>query len=138
MTISRSQKILLVAFTLGVSKLIHWKRKIYFKRLNSLLKRNRSGNVQRDRQNILAELDRLPEWTFKSMFRVDRETFEELLKKISPILQEPDDNATEMASRNVKKSKGSTISNRIKLLATLRFSHESLIDFLRRILSRIC
>jgi hypothetical protein len=66
----------------------------------------------------MAELDNLPDYVFKSMFRVDKETFESILAKIEPNMPALD---PEMAKRGVKGSKGAPIGNRIKLMATLRF-----------------
>ena len=129
MTISkakRTRKIITLGFTLGVVVLKHWKRKILFKRLNNSVKRNRSGNVHHDRQSILEEIDRLPDHLFKTMFRVDKETFAEILAKVNsaPVLK-PDEKQSDVSERmstiNVKNKKGSSISNKIKLMATLRF-----------------
>ena len=56
---------------------IHWKRKTYLKQLNSLSKKiDRDGNIYRDRENMFREINVFPDYIFRSMFRVDRSTFE--------------------------------------------------------------
>ena len=116
---------LLVLINAVCTATIHWKRKAYFKQLNSLSKKiDRDGNIYRDRENMLREINAFPDYIFRSMFRVDRSTFEEILSKITPNLasnSDIDPLSKEMAARSVKGGQGSALSPRIKLLATLRF-----------------
>ena len=75
---------LLVLINAVCTATIHWKRKAYFKQLNSLSKKiDRDGNIYRDRENMLREINAFPDYIFRSMFRVDRSTFEEILSKIT-------------------------------------------------------
>ena len=39
-----------------------------------------------EREAVLEEIDNLPDYIFKSMFRLDRETFNEVLEAISPCM----------------------------------------------------
>ena len=116
---------LLVLINAVCTATIHWKRKAYFKQLNSLSKKiDRDGNIYRDRENMLREINAFPDYIFRSMFRVDHSTFEEILSKITPNLasnSDIDPLSKEMAARSVKGGQGSALSPRIKLLATLRF-----------------
>ncbi len=48
-----------------------------------IIKRVRVGNKRRDRSLVLEEISTLPEYVFKSMFRMDRTCFELLLEKLS-------------------------------------------------------
>jgi hypothetical protein len=78
---------LLILITAVCTATIHWKRKAYFKQLNSLSKKiDRDGNIYRDRENMIREINGFPDYIFRSMFRVDRTTFEEILTKITPNL----------------------------------------------------
>lgn len=84
----RRRKLLLVLITAVCTATNHWKRKIYAKQLNSLSKKlERDGNIFRDREEMLREINGFPDYIFRSMFRVDRTTFEEILTKITPHLE---------------------------------------------------
>jgi hypothetical protein len=100
----------LAALTGGLMQL--WKKK-------KVIKKVRRGNRRRDRSLVLQETENLPDYIFKSMFRMNRECFEMLLDKLSTYL--PPDATVEQARKQVKGSKGEPLSNRIKLLATLRY-----------------
>ena len=79
--------------------------------------RCRGVNVQRDRMGSLRNIESLPDYVFKMIFRLDKETFAEVLALIDPILVK---NRTK-GMANVKGNLGSTISSTLMLLATLRF-----------------
>ena len=84
----RRRKLLLVLITAVCTATNRWKRKIYAKQLNSLSKKlERDGNIFRDREEMLREINGFPDYIFRSMFRVDRTTFEEILTKITPHLE---------------------------------------------------
>ena len=51
----------------------------------------RRGNRRRDRGYALVEVDELSDSNFITMFRMDRESFERLLRLISPTLHESDE-----------------------------------------------
>ena len=59
----------------------------------------------------------LPDYIFKSMFRVDRTTFDEILVKVEEKLPPID---TDMAAKSVKGNKGQPLPTKVKLMATLR------------------
>lgn len=90
----------------------HWKKKKIFKRL-------RMGNLARDRETVQQEIDQLPHNVFKQMFRIDRTTFEEILRKIEPFVEAPTNES--MSRRQVSGCRGSLISTRMKLYCALRF-----------------
>ena len=74
----------------------------------------RRGNRRRDRGYAQVEVDELSDSNFITMFRMNRENFERLLRLISPILHESDEAMAMLSS-------GSTITKRTKLYATLRW-----------------
>jgi hypothetical protein len=76
------------------------------------------GNVYRNREDAEKTIDQLSDAYFTRMFRMNRESFDELLAKVSSHLQKKQET---YAVRNVKGKKGSTVSPRIMLYATLRF-----------------
>lgn len=88
-----------------------WKKK-------ALLRKVRRSNVFRNRQMILDEIKQLPSYYFKSMFRMDRNTFDILLTKVKPHLIESN---PDIAKRSVKNNHGEIVPIETKLLATLRY-----------------
>jgi len=97
------------------------KKKILKRRINlaKLAKRLRSGNVGRDREAALKEIDQLPEYVFKAIFRVSRDVFDQILNKISAHL--PSNPDLDHVVNNVEGKKGQTLPTKVKLLATLRY-----------------
>ena len=77
----------------------------------------REGNRFHDRASSIGNVDRLRDHEFKRLYRLDRPTFDDVLSKISPLLEKN----VSMASRNIRGNKGMTISPKIMLLSTLRF-----------------
>ena len=71
-------------------------------------------NHHRNRGFALEQMDRLDDATFKRMFRVDRQTFDEILYMIEPIMVERD-------AAKATNSSGSQISAKTRLAVTLRF-----------------
>ena len=71
-------------------------------------------NICRNRGFAIEQMDRLDPSTFKRMFRVDRYTFEEILEKISPFLDEKND-------QKAINSSGSPVTNKTRLTVTLRW-----------------
>jgi hypothetical protein len=94
-----------------------WLRKKLLKRLHY---QQRRGNVIRDRKACLEEIDTLPDYIFRQMFRMTRPMFTALLEKINTVLPDKGEQ-NEMASRNCKGSRGQPLGNKTKLYATLRF-----------------
>ena len=85
------------ATSIGVK---HYHRKRIFKKLknvNKLLSK-KCGNKKREREAVLREIDDLPDYIFKSMFRLDRETFSEVLEKISPFMHSSNPDAAAKTS----------------------------------------
>jgi hypothetical protein len=88
------------------------KRKLYIKRI-------RRGNISRNRVAAKDEIDALPDYVFRSMFRVDRVLFRKIMNDISQYMPVIDEVA---ANKSIKfNTLGQKITNEIKLLATLRF-----------------
>lgn len=77
-------------------------------------KKKRSKNVRRDRNFAVNTMDDLTAIEFKRMFRMDRDTFNELLEKITPELPI-------INGKMGENSSGSSISNKTKLACTLRW-----------------
>jgi len=71
-------------------------------------------NICRNRGFAIEQMDRLDLSTFKRMFRVDRCTFEEILEKITPFLDEKND-------QKAINSSGSAVTNKTRLAVTLRW-----------------
>lgn len=71
-------------------------------------------NICRNRGFAIEQMDRLDPSTFKRMFRVDRYTFEEILEKITPFLDEKND-------QKAINSSGSAVTNKTRLAVTLRW-----------------
>ena len=67
-------------------RLKHWKKDALRKQLrnNERKLRKRCGNRIRERQVVLQELRELPGYIFRSIFRVDLKTFDEIKEKIKP------------------------------------------------------
>jgi hypothetical protein len=116
----RARKILVLCTTICSVSAVSYVKKARRRQLAVLLKvrKVRDGNVARDRVEMLNEINGLPDYVFRSMFRVSRETFEEILTKIESKMPL---NGSVMAKNNVKGARGMGLSNRVKLLATLRF-----------------
>ena len=77
-------------------------------------KHERSRNRCRDRGYALGEVDELSDSNFSTMFRMNREGFEDLLSLIGPFMHETNETMAKMSS-------GSIISKRTRLHATLRW-----------------
>jgi len=75
--------------------------------------RRKTKNRHRNRGFAIEEFGTLNETLFKAMFRIDRRTFEELVTKLTPILQKNLVYATN--------SSGSSISINTRLAVTLRW-----------------
>ena len=117
----RARKILLLCTSIcSVGAARSYIKRARRKQLAVLLKARkiRDGNVARDRAAMLNEINGLPDYVFRSMFRVNRETFEEILTKIDSKMPVMD---VAYAQRNVEGCRGMPLTNRVKLLATLRF-----------------
>ena len=71
-------------------------------------------NHHRNRGFALEQMDRLDDTTFKRMFRVDRQTFDEILYMIEPIMVERD-------AAKATNSSGSQISAKLGLLLPYGF-----------------
>ena len=78
-------------------------------------------NRHRNRGFALLEMDLISIEEFKSMFRIDRLTFEELEEELDPILKKNEIMA--------KLSSGSTISTRTKLAVGLQISLHLFCNF---------
>ena len=79
----------------------------------------RDANKDRDRAAAIQEIDGLPDYIFRRMFRMTRPTFNALLKKINE--HYPESSSEDFIKKNVKDNNGQVLSNKTKLLATLRF-----------------
>ena len=64
--ISRRTKIHGIVALIAMKSTKHWLRKKLFRRLRTL--RN-TGNIARDREAKLKEIENLPDYVFRSMFR---------------------------------------------------------------------
>jgi hypothetical protein len=82
--------------------------------------RVKKGNFLRDRVNSLKTIDNLPDYVFKQMFRMTRETFKGVLDKVTEKLPTRDRQDT-FAKKNVKGNGGQPLDNKTKLYATIRF-----------------
>ncbi len=71
-------------------------------------------NIIRGRSNAVEQMDLLEPALFKRMFRVDKETFSELLDRIAPFMQQK--NLTK-----AQNSSGSPIVLKARLAVTLRW-----------------
>jgi hypothetical protein len=89
------------------------------KQAKVIKKTSRRGNFVRDRKSLITEIDLLPDYIFKQMFRMNRAVFQSVLDKINTVLRDRDDDV--MAIRNVKGKMGQSLGNKTKLYATLRF-----------------
>ena len=107
-------KVLKIGFVAAGLELVRflWKKKAICRRL-------RKGNRSRDRRAVIEEVDSLPEAIYKKMFRVDRDTFEAILEKVEEQLPSHRDPAR--VRMQVKGYSGQELSNRIKLMCTLRY-----------------
>jgi hypothetical protein len=105
-----------IAGVLACKKRWSWKRRMLVCYLHSLQRRGESRrrrgfslhvgrNICRNRGFAIEQMDRLDPSTFKRMFRVDRYTFEEILEKIMPFLDEKND-------QKAINSSGSAITNK--------------------------
>jgi hypothetical protein len=114
-----------VAAILSRKKPWSWKCRMvvsYFKSLQRRRERRRQRrisvraqrNICRNRGFAIEQMDRLDPSTFKRMFRVDRYTFDEILEKISPFLDEKND-------QKAINSSGSPVTNKTRLAVTLRW-----------------
>jgi hypothetical protein len=79
----------------------------------------RDANRGRDRAAAIQEIDGLPDYIFRRMFRMTRPTFNALLTKINE--RYPESSSADFIKKNVKDNNGQVLSNKTKLLATLRF-----------------
>ena len=75
--------------------------------------RRKSKNRHRNRGYAIDEFEHLSDTIFKNMFRIDKDTFEELLNQLRPYLQKN--------LRYATNSSGSSISVRTRLAVTLRW-----------------
>ena len=64
----RAAQIMRWSIALAETGMKLWKKK-------KILKRLRRGTVKRDREAVLEEMNELPNYVFKSMFRLDRSFF---------------------------------------------------------------
>ena len=76
-------------------------------------RRRRHRYRNRDRGFAIAQMENLDEKTFKKMFRMSKSTFNNLLEKVSPLLQVDEQRAIN--------SSGSVITAKTKLASTLRW-----------------
>ena len=87
-------------------------------------------NIIRGRNFALAEMDRLEPSVFKRMFRMDRETFSEVVEKIKPF----------MRAKNLAKacnSSGAPVVLKTRLAVTLRWlAGASYLDLFLLLVSR--
>jgi len=94
----------------------HWLRKKLFRRLRTL--RN-TGNIARDREAKLKEIENLPDYVFRSMFRMSKDAFTKLVQTLE--LKCPHLTVAERSRRfaecNVKGKKGIPLSLKTKVLA---------------------
>lgn len=74
----------------------------------------RTKNRHRNRGHALNEIDHVSEKTFSKMFRMDRASFGLLLGKVSPFLQDTDE-------ERAIQSSGAVVTKQTKLYATLRW-----------------
>ena len=81
--------------------------------------RERKGNYVRDRIGGMQDVNNLPPHIFRQMFRMHRTTFEKLLADVNSVA--PESENYKYILMNVKGKRGTQLSNRTKLLATLRF-----------------
>ena len=114
-----------VAAILSRKKPWSWKCRMlvsYFKSLKRRRERRRQRrisvraqrNICRNRGFAIEQMDLLDPSTFKRMFRVDRYTFDEILEKISPFLDEKND-------QKAINSSGSPVTNKTRLAVTLQW-----------------
>jgi hypothetical protein len=104
-SIKKIQRILHLSSQLNLEKS---SRKYYNKKLLS-----RSGSFPRNRIGSLRIIKDIPDYAFKRIFRLDKNSFASLLSKIEPLLPK--------ATVRANKKKGGIISPEVMLLATLRF-----------------
>jgi hypothetical protein len=104
-------------------RLKHWKKDALRKQLrnNERKLRKRCGNRIRERQVVLQELRELPGYIFRSIFRVDLKTFDEIKEKIKPYFLKKNESKAKnnIGGKSVKTDVSIGID--LKLMGTLRF-----------------